>query len=473
VGQPFGEQGVFAEWCWDGTSLHVRNDRYGFQPLYHWISETGVALSTSIARLVAAGAPAELDHTAIAVLLRLGFMVGEDTPYRYIRALPPGARLTWRAGEVRMTHELPSPPLRQISREQAVERHIELFRAAVRRRAELPGTLALPLSGGQDSRHILAELVDCGRPPAFCVTARYHPPRATPDVETASELAALLGIPHEVVEQPRSLVQTLLRHQRVTGFCTLTPSFFMMAVADFLATRADVVFDGIGGDVLSAGLFLDVERVRLFRAGRLGDLADRLLTGLNGGGGYDEATLERAFGSRRLRRFSRSSAVERVTAELARHAGAANPMTSFAFFNRTRRDIALIPFAMLSPVVAVQCPYLDADFYDFMASLPAEMLLDHTFHADCIARVFPRAARIPYAPWQNASAAAAAGRYRRLARELSWHCAGGLRPRALRISFTAPRLLRCLADRRYAPASTWMAPLLVYLSQVEAPRHWT
>lgn len=469
VGQPLGEQGIFAEWRWDGTSLHVRNDRYGFQPLYYWISETGVALSTSIDRLVAVGAPAELDHTAIAVLLRLGFMVGEDTPYRHIRALPPGARLTWQAGEVRMTHELPSPPLRQISRADAVERHIELFRAAVRRRAELPGTLALPLSGGQDSRHILLELVDCGRPPAFCVTARYHPPRATPDAETASELAAFLGIPHEVVEQPPSFVQTLLRHQRVTGFCTLTPSFFMMAVADLLATRADVVFDGIGGDVLSAGLFLDVERVQLFRAGRLTELADRLLSGFNGGGGYNEVTLERAFGPRRLQRFSRSSAVERVTAELARHAGTANPMTSFAFFNRTRRDIALIPFAMLSPVVAVQCPYLDADFYDFMASLPAEMLLDRTFHAECIARAFPRVACIPYAPWRNASAAAGAEHYRRLARELSWHCAGGLRPRALRMSFTAPRLLRCLADRRYAPASAWMAPLLVYLSRVETP----
>ena len=257
VGQALGEQGIFAEWCWDGTSLHVRNDRYGFQPLYCWVNETGVALSTSIERLVAAGAPVELDHAAIAVLLRLGFMVGEDTPYRHIRALAPGARLTWRPSEVRMTHKLPSPPLRQISRDEAIERHIDLFRAAVRRRAEIPGTLALPLSGGQDSRHILFELLDCGRPPAFCVTARYHPPRATPDAEIASELAALLGIPHEEVEQPPSLVRTLLRHQRVTGFCTLTPSSFMMAVADFLATRADVVFDGIGGDVLSAGLFLE------------------------------------------------------------------------------------------------------------------------------------------------------------------------------------------------------------------------
>jgi len=31
----------------------VRNDRYGFQPLYCWISDAGVALSTSINKLFA------------------------------------------------------------------------------------------------------------------------------------------------------------------------------------------------------------------------------------------------------------------------------------------------------------------------------------------------------------------------------------------------------------------------------------
>jgi asparagine synthase (glutamine-hydrolysing) len=468
VGQATGEQGIFAEWRWDGTSLHVRNDRFGFQPLYSWISETGVALSTSIEALLAAGAPAELDHVAIAVLLRLGFMVGEDTPYRHIRALPPGARLTWRPGEVRMTQTLPLPPPIQISRDEAIERHIALFRAAVRRRAKLPGVLALPLSGGQDSRHILFELIECGRSPALCVTARYHPPRATPDAEIASEVAALLGVHHEVVEPAQSLIRALLSHHRATGFCTLTPSFFIAPVAEFLAGRADLVFDGIGGDVLCAGLFLDTERVRLFRNGQLAALADQLLSGFNGGGGYDEETLRRAFGPRELQRFSRSAAVERLTAELSRHAGAANPMTSFAFFNRTRRDIALIPLVLLAPIVAVQCPYLDDDFYDFMASLPPEMLLDRQFHADCITRAFPRGARIPYARWQRASPDAAAARYRRLARELSWHCAGGLRPRALKFSFTAPRLLRCLADSEYAPSSAWLAPLLVYLTQMEA-----
>jgi len=467
IGQPAGEPGVFADWRWDGVSLEVRNDRYGFQPLYCWASDAGVALSTSVKRLLEAGAPAELDDAAMAVLLRLGFLIGEDTPFRHIRALPPGARLSWRPGALEIRHALPLPPLRHISRDEAIDRHIGLFRAAIQRRAEVQGTLGLPLSGGQDSRHILFELIECGRQPAFCVTAQYHPPRATPDAEVASELSALLGIPHHVVEQPASHLETLLRHQHITGWCTLTPSWFMIAVADFLATRAEVIFDGIGGDVLCAGLFLDAARVQLFRDGRLAQLADSLLTHFNGGAGFPENTIEKAFGPRELRRFSRALALERVATELARHADAANPMTSFAFFNRTRRDIALLPFAILSPVGMVQCPFLDDEFYDFMASLPAEMLLDHTFHADAIARAYPRAGQIPYARWQETPLSEAAGRYRKLARELAWSCAGGLHPRAVRRSFTVPRLLHCLVDRRYAASSVWLAQLLVYLTELE------
>lgn len=29
------EEGIFAEWKWDGARLTVRNDRYGFSPLFY------------------------------------------------------------------------------------------------------------------------------------------------------------------------------------------------------------------------------------------------------------------------------------------------------------------------------------------------------------------------------------------------------------------------------------------------------
>src|SRR5687768_16931075 len=56
-----GPDGVFAEWMWDGHALRVRNDRYGFYPIFYFCKEQEICLSTSIPALLSEGAPPELD----------------------------------------------------------------------------------------------------------------------------------------------------------------------------------------------------------------------------------------------------------------------------------------------------------------------------------------------------------------------------------------------------------------------------
>jgi asparagine synthase (glutamine-hydrolysing) len=473
LGAPQGSNGgageVFAEWRWDGQELVVRNDRLGFFPLYVAASASSIKLSPSIPDLVEAGVPAALDDSALAVFLRIGFFVGEDTPFAAIRALPPAARLCWRPGSAKLSGSPPATARSTLCRDDAIDRFAAAFRAAIVRCEAAGPSQAMPLSGGADSRHILLELADLGRAPPVCVTARYSPPRATPDAEVAAQIAQRLGLRHAVVEQPRSELQALLRHHRLTSYCTLTPSAWMLALADDLRRRTSVVYDGIGGDVLAAGLFLDEERARLYGEGRLEELAANLLDGFGGGGGYREPTLEAALEPSLMRRFARGLAVERLVQELRRHADAPNPFTSFCFFNRTRRDIALLPFRVYQGL-RVRCPFLDPGVVDALASLPPRMTLDHSFHIEAIARAHPAWSALPYASWRGAKGSAARSHSRRLARELMVHLRGGLRARPLRAAFLAPRLARALIDPGYAAAAEWMAPLALYLSALEALR---
>jgi asparagine synthase (glutamine-hydrolysing) len=456
---------VFAEWRWDGERLELQNDRYGFYPLFY--SDTGnvFRLSTSIPRLISAGAPRELDEAAFSVFLRLGFLVGEDTPFRAIRALPPGARLVWRPGRLELKHELPRRPRLTLGRDEAVERYVGLFRSAMRRRMPKAGRVVVPLSGGQDSRHILLELMEGGCAPR-CVTARYYPPRGTPDAEVAVQITKALGLEHRILDQPTSQLETTMRHHVATNFCTLTPSSFLLSVGDFLRAEADVVYDGIGGDVMSAGLFLNPARVRRFGEGRLEELADDLLATFNGGAGFDRM-LTQALRPRSGKRFSRGLAVKRLARELERHTEMANPLSSFCFFNRTRRDMALLPFRAYAGVPTVHCPYLDGSLYDFLSSLPAELLLDHSFHADTIARAFPRFAGLPYAGWESASGRQPRRQYRRFTRELMRYCGPGGHAALLRPSWVLPRLARALVDPSYGVWAAWAGPLIVYVNQLE------
>ena len=87
--------GIFAEWHWDGNEVLVRNDRYGMQPLFYFVRPAELCLAPSLWTLLERGAPRDLDWPALAVFFRLGFFLGDDTPFREIKMIPPNARFRW------------------------------------------------------------------------------------------------------------------------------------------------------------------------------------------------------------------------------------------------------------------------------------------------------------------------------------------------------------------------------------------
>ncbi len=458
--------GVFAEWSWDGSRLCVRNDRYGFYPLYYYTREGEIALSPSIARLLALGAPPEFDEAGLAVFLRLGWFIGEDTPFRAIRAVPPEANFEWREGQLQVSGQLTlgKPQPQQLKQDQAIDAYIALFEAAIRRRLPEGEDFAVPLSGGRDSRHILLELCRLGCPPKFCVTVQYWSPSSTRDVEISSELTKVLNVEHVVLDHPESMLRAELRKNQETHFCADEHTWFL-PMGFYLGDKVRAVYDGLGGDVLSAGLFLNAQRLSLFEAGRFAQLAEHLFGSEDISGNHREAVLMRLLRPEQYRRFGRDLAISHLTAELRRHANAANPFASFIFWNRTRREIALCPYGILSNVPIVFSPFLDHDLYDFLSSLPARMVLDHQFHTDTIRRAYPDYAQIPY------GAKAAKVENRKLARQFAWEMVGYTlarrSSRTIRYAYVLPRLLRCLLDQHYSSSIFWLGPAVLYLLQLE------
>src|SRR5215211_6989478 len=105
----------------------------------------------------------ELNFAALAVFLRLGFFLGDATPWTDRKATPPPG-LNEAARKSLWDPPKPIAPVHGRTRSELVDTYIDLFRQAVARM--LPGEpFALPLSGGADSRHILLELIRQGRPP--------------------------------------------------------------------------------------------------------------------------------------------------------------------------------------------------------------------------------------------------------------------------------------------------------------------
>jgi asparagine synthase (glutamine-hydrolysing) len=447
--------GIFCEWRWDGAQLHARVDRYGCFPLFYFERPGEIGVSTSLAALLAHGAPREVDEPAVAAFVRLGFYLGEDTPFAAIRAMPPQGRISWDGERLHVTGSLVVPPSIDVPREEAIDRFNELFASAIRRRPPA-GRTVLPLSGGRDSRHILLALIEGGHPPDACATVTALPPRAS-ETDVAAALSRAAGVRHVVVEQSGARVPLERRKNELTHFCSDEHAQFL-ALAEYVRGNADTAYDGLGGDMLTGqSSSITPGMVALIEGGRFEEAAARAFEG------YGKHGIERALADM-LRpsvyvRLNRERALERVTREMARHHRAANPTLAFFFWNRTRRELALPPYSLM-PGTRVYSPYLDHDLFDFLAGLPASLIIDHQLHTAAIRRAYPRFRDVPYNEGERSTAPDRLTR--RAALDLAAYL---LRTRAaVRVPFAMPRLAAAAVTAQ--PGRLWFLPLAVYVTQL-------
>ncbi len=119
------DENHFAEWSWDGQRLEASNDRYGMRPLFWIADKQRVAISESLETLVAECRLREIDFDALAVFLRLGHFIGDDTAFSGVKVLSPGSRLVWEAGrfELRIADFPPRVASGTVSPSIAQQRH--------------------------------------------------------------------------------------------------------------------------------------------------------------------------------------------------------------------------------------------------------------------------------------------------------------------------------------------------------------
>lgn len=244
----------------------VATDQLGLRQLYGTSGDGWAATGTSarrLARLAAGpGNRPVLDRTALGVYRLVGFHLGEATAFEGVRTLPAAHRWTLRSGELTETSYQDADSVRPISVEQAVREYVAMVRQTMERYLdEFPG-VELQLSGGLDSRILLAAVPAARRAGLPTLTLRSS---GNGDEGVARLLADRFGMPRHVIDLDRladlspadihALVHNAsLRHEQV-----LSP--LQLAMFDWVERQTSGAprIDGLGGEC-TRGMYQPFQR---------------------------------------------------------------------------------------------------------------------------------------------------------------------------------------------------------------------
>lgn len=366
-------------------SMHVYVVKSGEKPL---------AVGSDLSTLARQFSTRQLDWEGIAALFSFGFFLDDRTHFADVRILLPHSiyRIS-PIGELLERrsywdwHHMVEP---KRSFDETVEAYDGLLKQAMRR-CTAGGLVALPLSGGLDSRSLAAVLPDSAETTAYS----YGYSRDSVELAIASRIAQKRGLPFSSHVIRPYLFERLAEITRALHGCQDVNAARQMSVNDWVRGRADAVLTGLWGDVwcdqagladgLPAGTTLTAHAFhKLQKTGRewlldnvvapcIGpDRASQLLTdSMTAGLSEYSSITDLDF---RMKAYKTSS-------------------WGFRWSNASLRgfEIGATPRA----------PYYDTDLVDFFCTVPTSILRDRRLQVEHLKRYAPDLARIR---WQKAEA---------------------------------------------------------------------
>jgi asparagine synthase (glutamine-hydrolysing) len=275
-------RGAFALALWDARQqkLLCARDQLGVVPLYYSADEGRLAVSTSLATLVARpGIPTTWDASALDGFLTLGMVPPPATLYLAIRQLRPGELLLWENGRVRLQRywQLTFPE-RRLVRADLPSLILGQVRESLRLRRSAGD--ALLLSSGLGAATLLGLATVEQLPFARAYTAAV-PHDDGAEIREAGKLAATAGVPHVGVGDPLDWASTVDALLAAHGGPIGGPEMPVLhAVVGRAAGNLAFAIAGSGGEEVLGGAppARIAERIRRYH--RLPDLAREWIEGL-------------------------------------------------------------------------------------------------------------------------------------------------------------------------------------------------
>lgn len=352
----------------DGT-VTITNDRFGMMPLFYTVANSALIFATELKAILAVVKPV-MDEHGLADLMSFGFCFGEKTLAAGVKCLPGGARLRF---DGKLTLERTWDIRKQIGHGSGDV--IETFRRAVEKRST--GNIGISLSGGYDSRTILAAV---NRP----VKTLTLDVRGGADQILAEKMARLTNSSHTFIENSDAFFAKWPEYVREMVWLTdgmfFDEACVMMSTLDkYRELGIDIALRGHGGELARMQWAYEFTCNRQILACRTqAELKEQLLRQLNFGVPANE-----------LARQSLDEAFKGI--DPGSHP--IDQVTCIYVQEYLRRQSAA-SLAELRSRIEVRMPFLDANYVDAVLALPPEKRLGTGVHRQLLRELNPALLKI-------------------------------------------------------------------------------
>ena len=366
-----------------GDEWVLFTDSIGAHSIYLREIESTLFFATRVGPLLPIGDSLHVDWKGWGHTFIIGAPLGRSTHFEEVRRLPAATgRLL---GPSALTREVSYTPkwMSDSSDQPSPGDIVDALRDALPRGRFLKKPPSLTLSGGWDSRllAILSRDKYLRRLTAWTTDADDGTDR---DAQYASEVARRLRFPHVVVSQPSHAWQELTAETRVRLQYETWLHAWLEQLCREMRERESGVIDGLAGDVLIKGLFVDT----------------RVL------GVEEHARMETLFSGVAYRQRSdrvRRTVIDRATEEsrlsffetAGRFEGHVNQLALTVLATRTAHPIALSPLMMFSPELDVFLPFLDPTVVSLTLSIEPEHKTDGRLYRRVLHQASPSMADLP------------------------------------------------------------------------------
>ena len=371
----------------------LANDRYGLRPHYYAVNNGKLLFAPEIkAILQDKDFKKELNDETVTDFFAFGEILGNKTFFKGIEVLPPASILTYDKGEeilIRQYWDFNYEPDYSKTEEEFVDELVKTFKKAVEIRMKDNYRYGVALSGGLDSRSVVAAIEKNKRKDVLAFT---FGPLDCDEVKIAKKVVDITGMKHKIIEITPEMIIDNSENEILysDGLDYIGVSYSLPIRRVVKDNNIDVVFDGFAFDLTLGGSYLTEEIVntksnkKIFKI-----LSDKQRF-------FSETEFSKLFIDKyynKIRHYPLLSFEKEFNAVKEAHPG--NCCDYFFLQNHVRRW-TIGGHILMRSCTENSVPTYDNNLIDIILKIPPELRLNHRIYRKFLKKLSPELARIIY-----------------------------------------------------------------------------